>query len=70
MTKFEQVGINYQFDATSKEEARKSFKFSCDCCCNKGMRIECDRCSISQVHHQIIAAFETKSKTNKERGEI
>lgn len=38
MTKFEQRGINFQYDATTKEQAQKSFQYSCDCCCNKGMR--------------------------------
>ena len=47
MTKFEQVGINYQHEATTKEDANRSFKYSCDCCCNRGMHIKCDRCAIA-----------------------
>ena len=50
MTKFEQKGIQLQYSAATKEYAQKVFSYSCDCCCNKGMRIDCDRCSINSVH--------------------
>ena len=58
MTKFEQVGINYQYDAHTKEEANRSFQYSCNCCCNRGMHIECERCAIACVHNLVIASFE------------
>ena len=58
MTKFEQVGVNYQNDAESKEQANRSFRYSCECCCTRGMHIECDRCAIAVVHNLTIAAFE------------
>ena len=58
MTKFEQVGVNYQNDAGSKEQANRSFRYSCECCCNRGLRIECDRCAIAVAHNLTIAAFE------------
>lgn len=54
MTKFEQIGVNRQYDSTNKYEANKSFNHSC----NKGMRIECDKCSIAYVHNLIIAYFD------------
>lgn len=57
MTKFEQVGVNYQYAAETKAEANKSFKHSCDCCCNKGIRIDCDHCAIEQAHSLVIAHF-------------
>lgn len=57
MTKFEQVGINYQYDATSIREANKAFQHSCDCCCNKGMHLDCDHCAISHVHSLVVAYF-------------
>ena len=60
MTKFEQVGINYQYSANSKEEACHSFRYSCRCCCERGMRIDCDRCGIAVAHDLVIAAFESK----------
>lgn len=60
MTKFEQVGANYQYTANSKEEAGRSFRYSCRCCCERGMRIECDRCAIAVAHDLVIAAFDSK----------
>lgn len=64
MTKFEQIGINYQYDATSIQEAQRAFKHSCNCCCNKGIKLECDKCAIANVHNMIVAYFNDKSKTN------
>ncbi len=61
MTKFEQVGINYQYSALTKEEAQKSFSYSCKCCCNKGMRLDCDKCNISHVHSMVMAFFNDKN---------
>lgn len=58
MTKFEQVGVNMQYESESKTMAVKKFSRSCDCCCNKGMNIECDRCSIAIVHRLVVASFE------------
>lgn len=62
MTKFEQVGVNMQYDSTTKEMALKKFSRSCECCCNKGLHIECDKCSIATVHQLVIASFETKEE--------
>ena len=61
MTKFEQIGINYQYDARTKEEANRSFKYSCECCCNRGMHIECERCAIACVHNLVVASFEQEA---------
>ena len=57
MTKFEQMGVNYQYDANNIEEANKAFKHSCNCCCNKGIRIDCDKCAIAHTHALIVAYF-------------
>lgn len=60
MTKFEQVGCNMQYDSATKEEAIKKFSRSCECCCYKGMHIDCNKCAIETVHKLVIAAFESK----------
>ena len=60
MTKFEQIGVNYQYDAVTKEQALRSFQYSCNCCCYRGMRIDCDHCAIAQTHHLVIAAFDAQ----------
>ena len=59
MTKFEQVGVQLQNEATNKQDAMRSFAYSCRCCCDKGMRIECDRCAIATTHRMTVAAFDT-----------
>lgn len=66
MTKFEQVGMNHQYMATTKLQAQKSFAYSCDCCCNKGMRLDCDTCAIANVHSLVIACFDNTKLTGKE----
>lgn len=58
MTKFEQVGVNYQYMADSIKDADKSFQYSCHCCCTRGMRIECDRCAISVAHNLVVSTFD------------
>lgn len=60
MTKFEQLGVNYQYEAETKEQARRSFNYSCNCCCNRGMRIECDRCAIAVAHNHVVAALDSQ----------
>ena len=60
MTKFEQVGVNIQYDSTTKEDAIKKFSRSCECCCKRGMQIRCDKCAIETVHKLVIASFETE----------
>lgn len=58
MTKFEQVGVNMQYDSTTKEMAQKKFSRSCECCCNRGMHINCDMCAIETAHKLVMATFE------------
>lgn len=57
MTKFEQIGINYQYEANNIYEANKNFARSCDCCCAKGIHIDCDRCAIAHTHGLVAAYF-------------
>lgn len=60
MTKFEQIGINHQYNADSKEDAKKAFEHSCNVCCNRGMHIQCDKCAIACVHSLVVATFEER----------
>lgn len=59
MTKFEKIGVSYQYDANSKIEAIRSFRYSCRCCCERGMHIDCDRCAIAVAYDHVIAALDT-----------
>lgn len=61
MTKFEQIGVNYQYDSCSKEEAARALRHSCRCCCERGMQITCSRCAIEQAHNLVVAAFDSKT---------
>lgn len=60
MTKFEQVGVNMQYDSPTKELAIKKFSRSCECCCTKGVHIKCEHCAIETVHKLVIASFESE----------
>ena len=60
MTKFEQIGVNMQYDSVTKEIAQQKFSRSCECCCNKGLHIRCDRCAIETTHRLVMATFEIK----------
>ena len=60
MTKFETIGISHQYDATSIQDANKAFMHSCNCCCAKGMHIECDKCAIAFTHSLVVAYFNDK----------
>lgn len=62
MHKFEQIGINFQYDASTKEQAIRSFKISCNICCRKGMRIDCDRCAIAEAHSLIMTCFDARKE--------
>lgn len=65
MTKFETIGVSYQVESRTKEEALHNFQHSCYVCCMRGMHIECARCAIEAAHKHLIAAFETKSKAEE-----
>lgn len=67
MTKFEQIGVNLQYTAITKEVAQQKFTRSCECCCNKGMHIDCDRCAIETAHKLVIASFATKENSTKRK---
>ena len=62
MNKFEQVGVEYQYSAVTKEQAIRSFRYSCRCCSTKGMRLDCDRCAIACTHDMIVAIFDDKEE--------
>lgn len=70
MTKFETIGVNYQYAADSKEEAKRAFAYSCKVCCNKGMRLDCDRCAIAHTHTMVVAYFSDKETQRKITEEV
>lgn len=56
--KFIEIGIQYQQNSISKEEANKMFLQSCNICCNRGLHLDCDRCQIAMVHNMTIAVLD------------
>lgn len=62
MSKFEEIGINYQFDAKNIHEADKALATSCDICVKSGKNISCDKCRIEYTHQLIVSYFTTKQK--------
>lgn len=58
MTKFEQIGVERQLESDSKKEALRSFTNSCTVCCYRGMRLDCNKCSIAYTHKMVLATFE------------
>ena len=56
-SKFEQIGINFQHNAIDIEDAKSKFAYSCECCCNKGRNVPCDRCGIAVAHNLVVACF-------------
>lgn len=67
MTKFEKIGVNYQFDANNIEEANKAFERSCNACCHMGRRAKCKQCAIDCTHTMVVAYFNDKAKEDKNR---
>ena len=54
MTKFEEIGIERQWDSTNPWQAKKQKENSCRSCINRGMRIDCDRCGIESAYKQVL----------------
>lgn len=67
MTKFETVGVQFQHEAVTKEEAVRSFQYSCRVCSERGIRIDCDRCCIASTHAVTIAAIETREEMDRKK---
>lgn len=63
MTRFEEIGVGFQQNAMSKRDADRSFHSSCRCCCERGMRLNCDRCAIFETHSIMISIFQSREKT-------
>lgn len=57
MTKFEEVGVSRQQDSRTVSEAVRNMSVSCQACCLRGLRLECDRCAIKTAHEITLAAL-------------
>lgn len=59
MTRFEERGVNRQYDAGSISEAQRALAKSCEICSTQGKYIRCSSCMIASVH-QIVTETLTK----------
>jgi hypothetical protein len=60
MTKFEQIGINRLYLADTKTQLTRTFNHSCNCCCYRGVHLDCDRCAIAATHSMLVAIISDK----------
>lgn len=60
MLKFEQVGVNRQYNSDSTDEANALFNNSCTLCCMKGIHLDCKHCAIEAAHALVVAIFTDK----------
>lgn len=67
MTKFETVGINNLYAAHNLNHLKNNFAYSCNVCCNQGLRLECDRCAISVTQQLLAATMAGKGKQRNEK---
>lgn len=67
VTKFEQVGVDLQYSSVSKRDAVQKFGYSCRVCCNRGMKIDCDKCAIAATHAITIAAMDSVAGVTPKR---
>lgn len=58
MSRFEERGVEFQVNAQNSEQAKRSFDYSCNLCCNRGLRISCDRCAIRVTHERIVSILD------------
>ena len=57
MTRFEERGINRQYNSRSAREAVIAFEKSCEICATQGKYISCTNCLIASVHQLVTEMF-------------
>jgi hypothetical protein len=57
MQKFIQTAQNLQTTANTTQEAVKCFAMSCNICCKRGIKMDCDRCPVKVSHELVVAVF-------------
>lgn len=57
MTRFEERGIDRQYNARSTREAKMALEKSCEICATQGKYINCTYCMIASVHQLVTEIF-------------
>ena len=65
MTYFESKGVEIQGNCLNEFQARKQFERSCECCCMRGLRINCDSCAVKAAHEQVLDAFASSKLSSR-----
>jgi hypothetical protein len=53
--KFVQISKNLQDACSTPEDAKRAFATSCNICCSRGIKMDCDRCPV-KAHHELVVA--------------
>lgn len=64
MSRFEQEGVDRQYEARTIQAAIRAFNYSCDRCCYTGRHISCNSCAIANAHHEALDSFEKRRSTD------
>lgn len=57
MIGFERKGCELQMACETVHQAIKTFEYSCNVCCTRGVRLTCERCAIAATHENVVAAI-------------
>ena len=57
---FESIGVSRQYSASNAKEADIQFANSCKICCNKRIKLNCDRCAINYTHNLVCTYIATR----------
>jgi len=68
--KFIQISKIHQEAALTKRDAINAFNISCNICCSRGIKMDCDRCEVKNYHELIVAVFEDLESIKKQKMSI
>lgn len=51
---FFEHGVHLQRNSRTVGQARVRYAVSCDQCCSRGFRMDCDRCPIANAHKESV----------------
>lgn len=57
MSIFEEIGVEYQYNAKNALMAKQSLEYSCHKCCTQGRHLSCSNCAIATAHNLVLLMF-------------
>ena len=64
MCKFENIGVQRQYESADKRESDRNFHISCNICCTHGLHINCEKCAIAVAHEAVQIALAERSEVH------